>query len=95
MANLGDNNIIIGDFNFVDADIDKGKGSDNRDKIITPTWEAFKSVANLQDPFRIQFPTKVAYSFVAPAGKSRSDRVYVNEGKRTNGHPIYAPPNTV
>ena len=76
---LGDNNIIIGDFNFVDADIDKGKGSDNRDKIITPPWETFKSAVNLQDPFRIQFPTKVAYSFVAPAGKSRGDRVFVNE----------------
>ena len=45
----------------------------------SPLHEEFKSLANLQDPFRIQFPTKVAYTFVAPAGKGWIDRVYVNE----------------
>ena len=29
-----DNNIILGDFNFVDCDIDKGQGMDQQDKLI-------------------------------------------------------------
>ena len=52
---------------------------DGREKLIFPTSEDFKSKANLQHPFRIQFPNKVVYSFVALAGKSQGDRVYVNE----------------
>ena len=79
LHNLGDNNIMIGDFNFVENDIDKGKGMAAWDRTISTSWEELKSLANLHDPFRIQFPTKVAYTLVAPAGKSRIDRVYVNE----------------
>ena len=74
-----DNNIVIGDFNFADCDIDKGKGMNTRDKMFTALWEEFKSEVNLQDPYRIQFPDKLLYSFVAPSGKSRAVRAYVNE----------------
>ena len=78
------------DFNFVDSAIDKGEGTDARDRIISLPWETVKSEVNLHDPFRVQFPTKVAYSLVAPAGKSRGERIYVNE-ETAGGYPLCAP----
>ena len=74
-----DNNIIIGDFNFVEHDVDKGKGMDGKDKMISSVWKDFKTDKLIEDPFRMQFPRKKQYSFVAPSGKSRGDRVYVSE----------------
>ena len=44
------NNIVMGDFNFADLHIDKGKGMSPRDKMFTALWEDFKSDCNLQDP---------------------------------------------
>ena len=38
------NNIIIGDFNFADKDIDKSRGMSYRDQMMTSTWEEFTSV---------------------------------------------------
>ena len=76
---INNNNMIIGDFNFADNDLDKGKKMDNRDKMIYPLWERFKSKNAIVDPFRMQYPRKKAYSYVAPAGKSRGDRVYISE----------------
>ena len=76
---VGENNIIMGDFNFVDLDIDKGKGMDGKDKTITSLWEIFKSECVILDPYRVHYPRRKFYSFVAPAGKSRGDRVYVSE----------------
>lgn len=76
---ISDNNIILGDFNFVENDTDKGKNMDNRDKLIQPIWENFKSGNAIADPFRMQFPKRKLYSFVAPAGKSRGDRIYISE----------------
>ena len=52
---------------------------DKRDKMFTAIWDDFKSEVNLQDPYRVQFPAKVQYSYVEPAGKSRGIRAYVNE----------------
>ena len=72
------NNVIIGDFNFADLDIDKGKGMDTRDKTFTALWEEFKSELGLQDPYRVQHPDKRIFSYIASCGKSRGDRVYVN-----------------
>ena len=40
---IENDNLILGDFNFIDNDIDKGKYMDNRDKLIKPHWEEFKS----------------------------------------------------
>ena len=65
------NNIIIGDFNFADADMDKGKGMSDR--------EGFTSETAMVDPFRVHSPKRCIFSFVNNAGKSRGDRVYVNE----------------
>ena len=51
----------------------------NWDKMIYPHWENFKSQIGLVDPYRMQYPKKKIYSYVAQAGKSRGDRVYVSE----------------
>ena len=74
-----DNNILIGDFNFAEFDIDKGKGMDSRDKFIKPLWDEFLSTSAIIDPFRVQCPRKRIFSFSTTQGKSRGDRVYVNE----------------
>ena len=74
-----DNNIIIGDFNFVEHDVDKGKNMDGKDKMVSSIWKDFKQAKSIEDPFRIQFPRKKHYSFIAPTGKSRGDRVYLSE----------------
>ena len=42
-------------------------------------WEIFKSNVAILDPYRVQYPKRKIYSFVAPAGKSRGDRVYASE----------------
>ena len=76
---VSQNNVIIGDFNFADKDVDKGKGMSNRDKMMNSSWEEFKSVTAMVDPFRVQSPKRRVYSFVSNAGKSRGDRVYVKE----------------
>ena len=73
------NNIILGDFNFVDFDIDKGKGMSAKDHTIKPFWESFLSKNAIVDPFRSQCPNRRIYSFLSAQGKSRGDRVYVNE----------------
>ena len=49
-----DNNIIMGDFNFAEFDIDKAKGMDSRDKFIKPLWYNFLSTSAIIDPFRVQ-----------------------------------------
>ena len=74
-----DKNIILGDFNFAEFDEDKGKKMDQRDKLIKPYWEDFLSKNAVIDPFRVQCPTRKIYSFSTAQGKSRGDRVYVNE----------------
>ena len=50
------NNIIIGDFNFADKDIDKGWGMSHRDHMMTSTWEEFTSAVAMVDPFRVHHP---------------------------------------
>ena len=74
-----DNNIIIGDFNFAEFDIDKGKNMDYRDKLIKPMWGDVLSKNAIIDPFRVQCPKKRIFSYSTPQGKSRGDRIYVNE----------------
>ena len=75
---ISQNNIIIGDFNFADADMDKGKGMDTRD-MMHSVWEGFISETAMVGPFRVHSPKRRIYSFVSNAGKSRGDRVYVNK----------------
>ena len=72
-------NIILGDFNFVETDLDKGKNMDQRDKLVSNLWESIKSKNGLVDPYRVQYPKKICYSFIATTGKSRGDRTYISE----------------
>ena len=74
-----DNNIIIGDFNFAEFDVDKGKNMDSRDKMIKRQWDDFLTKKGIIDPFRVQCPHRKIYSFTTSMGKSRGDRVYTNE----------------
>ena len=76
---IEDNNIILGDFNFVENPLDKTKGLSQQDKMLNPYWKGLKSSINISDPFRIQYPEKRSYSFVNHTGRSRIDRVYANE----------------
>ena len=71
--------IIIGDFNFADVDMDKGRGMSVRDTMMHSVWEGFTSETAMVDPFHIYSHKQRNYSFVSNAGKSRGDRVYANE----------------
>ena len=74
-------NIILGDFNFAEFDIDKGKGMGSRDHMIKPLWEGFLSASAMVDPFRVQCPSRRIFSFSSSQGKSRGDRVYTSENR--------------
>ena len=74
-----EDNMILGDFNFADLDIDKGKNMTSKDHTIKPIWDDFKSRCAIVDPFRVQFPKKRIFSFTMNQGKSRGDRVYISE----------------
>ena len=63
------NNIILGDFNFVDFDIDKGKGMSAKDHTIKPFWDSFLSKNAIVDPFRSQCPNRRIYSFIGARQK--------------------------
>ena len=76
---IQDNNIILGDFNFADYNLDKGKGQNGKDKAFTSIWNGFKTDCNITDPYRKKFPKRKIYSFLGPQGKSRGDRVYIND----------------
>ena len=47
-----ENNIILGDFNFVDFEIDKGKKMSPKDQMIKPLWNNFLSEKGILDSFR-------------------------------------------
>ena len=64
---------------FLTTDVDIGKKMNSKDKAVSRFWEKFRSKNCVIDPFRIQYPKKKTFSFVAPTGKSRGDRVYINE----------------
>lgn len=76
-----ENNMILGDFNFVDSDIDKGKNMDARDKMIHPVWQDILSKTCMIDPFREQRPKMKVFSFVSQQGKSRGDRLYISDSQ--------------
>ena len=82
--NSDENNYIIGDFNFVENDVDKGNGMRRRDKSITKQWQEFTTNADIVDPYRIQCPRKKIYSFIGPTGRSRIDRIYTSQENAKN-----------
>ena len=71
------NNMIIGDFNFIDHEKDKVNGLVGKDRTLSGIWCPFLERLDLVDPFRQQNPRRVVWSFCGN-GKSRIDRVYVN-----------------
>ena len=80
-----DNNMILGDFNFVDNDLDrvnrKVTGMNQRDATLESRWTEFVNGMDLSDPFRLRNPRKRMFSYVHTqhGAKSRIDRVYMNE----------------
>ena len=74
-----DTNVLMGDFNFIDHPLDKGRGLGTRDKMFCDRWKVFTTASDLADPFRVQRPDDRLYSYVASGGRSRVDRVYVNQ----------------
>ena len=80
-----DNNIILGDFNFVEDDLDrtnqKRSGKNHTDNILAKPWREFAEELGLLDPFRARNPSRRMYSYIHTMNnaKSRIDRVYLNE----------------
>ena len=80
-----DNNIILGDFNFVDNHLDRVNrnvtGMNQRDSVLANRWIEFVSTLDLCDPFRVRNPRRRIFSYVHTqhGAKSRIDRVYMNE----------------
>ena len=80
------NNMIIGDFNFIDHEKDKINGLNSKDKMITDIWKPFLEEHDMVDPYREQNPKRKIWSFIGTgaAGKSRIDRIYVNSVNMKN-----------
>ena len=82
---ISDQNIILGDFNFVDEDLDRTNksrvGQNHIDKALTKVWIEFSHELDLSDPFRVKNPKKRMFSYIhtKDKAKSRLDRVYVND----------------
>ena len=79
-----ENNIILGDFNFIDNMLDKTKGLDGHDKMIGRYWNDFKSKTRVSDPYREQHPSAKTFSYTNNHGKSRGDRVYISDTSMYN-----------
>ena len=56
------NSFVIGDFNFVELDVDRPSGLNTGDKIILPHWLAFPAL--LSDAFRVLQPKNGSTPFV-------------------------------
>ena len=80
-----DNNIILGDFNFVEYDIDRTNssrsGKNQMDKTLSNPWKDFTEELGISDPFRSRNPNRRTYSYIHTKdnSKSRIDRIYVND----------------
>ena len=88
--NTSDKNIILGDFNFVDNNLDrtnqKRLGMNHMDRTLSSVWTEFVHRLDISDPFRERNPKKRMYSYVHTKdnAKSRLDRVYMNDEKCSN-----------
>ena len=78
-----DNNMIIGDFNFIDHARDKVNGLTGKDKVLCGIWAPFLEKFDMVDPFRQHNPRRIIWSFNG-VGRSRIDRVYVNYEQMNN-----------
>ena len=85
-----DNNIILGDFNFVDNDLDRTNqtrlGMNQVDKTLSKLWVKYTDKIDLSDSFRAKNPKKRMFSYIhtKDRSKSRLDRVYVNDENCNN-----------
>ena len=57
-------NILLGDFNFIDNDIDRQGARTSGEKAFAGPWQDLLQHLNLYDPFRLQYPKKKEFSFV-------------------------------
>ena len=85
-----DYNIILGDFNFVEMDLDRtnmrSTGMNQKDSILSRVWTEFASSLDLSDPFRVRNPRRKMFSYIHTQhnAKSRIDRVYTNDENVSN-----------
>ena len=80
------NNMILGDFNFIDHEKDKAKGLIPTDQLLSKVWLPFLANTDMLDSFQEQNPKRKVWSFIGSgsAGNSRIDRVYVNTVNANN-----------
>ena len=85
-----DKNLILGDFNFVDNDLDRVSatrvGQNQSDKTLEQPWLHTIAELDLEDPFRFKNPRRKMFSYVHTANKSKSrlDRLYVTSSILNN-----------
>ena len=85
-----DTNLILGDFNFVDNDLDRTNrnrvGMNQTDVNLNSVWAKFIGNLDLSDAFRIRNPERKMFSYVHTqhGAKSRIDRVYTNDENVSN-----------
>ena len=88
--NTNDRNIILGDFNFVENDLDRTcetkTGMSQLDKTLNAPWMEFTNKMDLSDPFRENNRKRKMFSYIhtQKKAKSRIDRVYVNDENTSN-----------
>ena len=80
-----DNNLILGDLNFVDNDLDRVNqyrtGMNQRDRGLAKIWLQLTDELGLSDAFRLRNPKRKMFSYIHTqnGAKSRIDRVYAND----------------
>ena len=80
-----DQSMILGDFNFVDNDLDRvnasKQGQNRLDKTLSAPWTQLVTDLDLTDVFRNKNPKRRMYSYIHRMhnAKSRIDRIYVND----------------
>ena len=78
-------NLILGDFNFVEDDLDRVNesriGINKTDASLRVPWVRFAAEIDISDPFRVRNPKRRMFSYIHTQNKAKSriDRVYTNE----------------
>jgi len=81
------NSFILGDFNFIDNELDRPNGMNAGDEKAANQWTPYQSQHLLTDPFRHLYPKRRLYSFhgtTSKGVKSRIDRLYLSDHNVTN-----------
>ena len=72
--NISDNNIILGDFNFVENNLDRTNksrsGTNQMDNTLSKPWRDFSEKTGLSDPFRVRNPKRRTYSYIHTKDKA-------------------------